>query len=109
MANGENVSVRAYDVFSHANVNSDYPTIINNADGWGDYFVKKVNFLRCGSITLGYTVPVSGKAVSNLRIYASVTNPFVLTNWNGLDPETDNDTYSYPNVRSYSFGVNISF
>lgn len=109
MANGENVSVRAYDVFSHRNVDSEYPTTINNADGWGDYFTKKVNFIRCGSITLGYTIPVKKKVISNLRVYATVTNPFVMTNWNGLDPETDNDSYSYPNIRSFNFGVNLTF
>jgi hypothetical protein len=54
---------------------------------------------------------------SNLRIYADVNNPFVFTNWTGIDPETDNfdssrnnaGAFNYPNVTSYSLGVNITF
>ncbi len=39
-----------------------------------------------------------------------VNNPFVLTNWTGLDPETDNgNSYAYPNVTSFSLGVDITF
>lgn len=38
-----------------------------------------------------------------------VNNPFVITPYDGLDPETDNSTYAYPNVRSFSFGVDVTF
>ena len=58
---------------------------------------------------IGYKVPISQKIAKNLRVYVDVNNPFVITNWTGLDPETDNGTYAYPNVTSYNFGVSISF
>jgi hypothetical protein len=74
-----------------------------------DYYVKSIYYVRCGSITLGYKVPISQKIAKNLRVYVDVNNPFVITNWTGLDPETDNGTYAYPNVTSYNFGVSISF
>lgn len=68
----------------------------------GDYYVKSIYYVRCGSITLGYKVPISQKIAKNLRVYVDVNNPFVITNWTGLDPETDNGTYAYPNVTSYN-------
>lgn len=61
------------------------------------------------NITLGYTVPTQKISwLSHLRIYVSVDNLFVLTKYNGLDPETDSFA-GYPNQRSFSFGTNISF
>ena len=69
------------------------------------YFIKKMWFIRCRNITLGYTIPTKGK-LSNLRVYADVNNPFMFTNFEGLDPETGD---YYPNVRSYNIGVEITF
>jgi TonB-linked SusC/RagA family outer membrane protein len=84
---------------------SNYATIVNNSDYW----YKKISYVRCRNITLGYTVPVPQKILNSVRVYADVNNPFVITNWNGVDPETDNDKYAYPNVTSFSLGVDISF
>ena len=76
---------------------------------WGDYNIEKADFLRMKNITLGYTVPTQIISwLSHLRIYVSVDNLFVLTKYNGLDPETDSFA-GYPNQRSFSFGTNISF
>lgn len=98
------------------------PSILNSDEGKmaGDYFIKKISFLRCRNITVGYTVPVSQKIVNSLRITATVNNPFLISNYDGLDPETDYDVRrsaetpnisnsSYPNVRTYSLGVDIKF
>ena len=76
----------------------------------GDYYHEKVSFLRCRNITLGYTVPLhKNNIVQNIRVYADVNNPFVITNWKGLDPETDQSLSSYPNVRSFSLGLEVRF
>lgn len=95
----------------------------DNPDGWRpgfaqssnsihmgstDFYLKKCWFIRCRNITLGYTVPVK-KGISKLRVYADVNNPFMLTNYKGLDMETDDSAYAIPNVRSFNFGVEISF
>mgnify|MGYP000578691240 CR=1 FL=1 len=100
MDNGINVSTYALKAFSSNNLTATDPTYVRGGNGWGDYYVKSIYYVRCGSITLGYKVPISQKIVNN---------PFVITNWTGLDPETDNGTYAYPNVTSYNFGVSISF
>ena len=109
MDNGINVSTYALKAFNSNNLSATDPTYVRGGNGWGDYYVKSIYYVRCGSITLGYKVPISQKIVNNLRVYVDVNNPFVITNWTGLDPETDNGTYAYPNVTSYNFGVSISF
>ena len=91
------------------NLNATDPSYIYSSYGYGDYYVQTVYYVRCGNITLGYTLPLKNKLLQNCRIYANVSNPFIITNWKGLDPETDNGSYPYPNITSYSFGVNIKF
>jgi TonB-linked SusC/RagA family outer membrane protein len=110
-ANVINKSEASKQVWSHDNQNTKYPSAIPStyAGYTTDYWYKKVNFIRCRNITLGYTVPVAKTVLDNLRVYVDVNNPFVLTNWNGVDPETDNGTFNYPNVTSYNIGVNITF
>lgn len=108
--NSQNLSRYVYDSFSSDNPNSTNPSILKGSYGNGDFYLKSIYFIRCGSMTLGYNVPVKKSwGISNLRVYADVNNPFVITNWTGLDPETDTGTYSYPNVTSYSLGLNITF
>ena len=72
------------------------------------------------SITLGYTLPralCNKLQIQNLRLYASVMNPFTITSYKGLDPEATLgapltqgiDWGSYPNSRDFVFGLNFSF
>lgn len=104
-----NLSRRTLDSYSNDNQNTTVPNLLQSSYGVGDYYFKKINYLRCRNITVGYTIPVAKSIANNIRISANVNNPFVITNWNGVDPETDTGNYSYPNVTSFSFGVDISF
>lgn len=108
--NSQNLSRYVYQSFSSENTTTKNPSILKGSYGNGDFYLKSLYFIRCGNITLGYTVPLKKQwKISNLRVYADVNNPFVITNWSGLDPETDTGTYSYPNVTSYSIGLNVTF
>jgi hypothetical protein len=109
--NFQNVSRGSFDSWFHDNQNTKQPSVLSStyANRSNDYWYKKISYIRCRNITLGYTVPISKKIVESLRVYADVNNPFVITNWNGVDPETDNDRYAYPNVTSFSLGIDISF
>jgi TonB-linked SusC/RagA family outer membrane protein len=106
---GQNVPVSFKDAWSSDNQTSTRPSFIESAYGTGDLFLQKISFLRIRNITLGYTVPVSKSICNRLRVYADVNNPCVWTNWKGQDPETDSNTNAYPNVTSFSIGVDISF
>ena len=85
-------------------------------------FVEDGSYLRFKNVALGYTLPKSffGKSgVRNLRLYAQAQNLFTFTNYTGFDPEvnfagTSNTTlgvdfYTFPQVRTITFGINLGF
>ncbi|WP_303027136.1 TonB-dependent receptor [uncultured Duncaniella sp.] len=91
-----------------------------NKDITASCFVEDGSFMRCTDITLGYTMPqnlINKAGMSKCRFYASVTNPFIITNYSGFDPEVDIqsgltpsfDMNRYPRSRSYVLGINLSF
>jgi TonB-linked SusC/RagA family outer membrane protein len=109
--NFQNLSRGTLNSWFYDNQNTRQPSVLPNtyANRTNDYWLKKISYIRCRNITLGYTIPISKKILNSIRMYADVNNPFVITNWNGVDPETDNDRYAYPNVTSFSLGIDISF
>lgn len=80
---------------------------------WGDFFYQDAWFIRLQNVSLSYQVPRTWLSrigfISALRLHVSANNLFVITPYDGLDPETDAYVAAYPNARTYSFGVNISF
>ncbi len=80
-----------------------------------DYFVQNASFLKCDNITLGYSFEnllksASYKGISG-RIYASCTNVFTITDYEGLDPEQPSGRESsvYPRCRTFLLGLNLNF
>ena len=79
-----------------------------------DYWVKNASFLKCDNITLGYSFNLfktgSYKGI-NGRLYATASNVFTITKYDGLDPEVYNgyDDNMYPRAFSMIFGVNLNF
>lgn len=110
---GYNMPTSVKDIWTHDNQNAKIPGYFQNKSTWGvgDYFLEKSWFVRCRNITIGYTIPVNKERglLSNVRIYADINNPFMITPYDGLDLETDNSAWAYPNVRSFSLGVDITF
>lgn len=90
---------------------ADPSFVTNNGNiPFSDYFLEDAAFLRCDNITLGYRFNKI-ENISSLRIYATVNNAFLITEYSGQDPENFNaiDTNFYPRPRTYSFGVNLDF
>lgn len=110
MYRGYNMPVSAKDVWTHENTSASRPGYFQNRStyGIGDYYMDKSWFVRCRNITLGYTIPMK-KVFANIRVYADINNPFTITPYKGLDLETDNSVWAYPNVRSFSLGLDITF
>ena len=74
-----------------------------------DFSVQKASFLRLSALTLSYTFnkkTLETLKLTNLRVYATGSNLFCLTNYNGYDPETGD---WYPPTRMYTFGINLAF
>jgi len=98
------------------NPSTQYPCSFN---GWGnsythgDWYYQKAWFVRLSNITLGWSMPkawiAKAKYISRVHLSLSASNLFCITPYKGLDPETDYYTAAYPNARTYSLGVNITF
>lgn len=84
---------------------------VNGNVAFSDYFLESAAFLRCDNITLGYRFNDILKSAATLRVYATVNNAFIITDYSGQDPENFGgiDNNFYPRPRIYSFGVNLDF
>jgi len=81
-----------------------------------DHFYKKAGYLRLKALSIGYNAPkqiIEKLKLQGLRLYFSGTN---LLTFNKLkeyqvDPESpsNNAAYYYPQLKTVSFGVNVSF
>jgi len=83
-------------------------------------YIQDGSFLKCKNITLGYRLPeniLSKIYVHSIRVYATVTNVFTITKYQGMDPEIGSwnplqngwDSGYYPQPRVYTVGANITF
>lgn len=111
-----------FDYWTPENPTNAYPRpnrLYDNIDYESALYYEKSDFLRIKTLTLGYTLPkklVNKATLSNCRLYITAQNPFVFTNFNGVDPEGATTTssgssrsYPAPSVSSWIFGVNVSF
>lgn len=77
------------------------------------FWLKKADFLRLKLLNIGYSIPekIAHKiGAQGLRVYFSGSNLFIISRFNRefFDPELE-DGFSYPIMKSYNFGVNVSF
>ena len=92
-------------------------------------FVEDASYLRLQNLTIGYTLPKTWMktiGITNLRLYFTATNLFVITGYSGLDPDVNTDMnagngsssifptpnydyQAYPKTRAYTFGLNLTF
>lgn len=93
-----------------------------------DRFLEKGDYIRMRNITLSYTFPskfLDKTPIQSLRLYAQGQNLLTFTDFWG-DPEVglssgetisfaqlvapgEATLYSYPNLKSYQFGIDVSF
>ncbi len=76
---------------------------------FSDHFIERADFFRMDHITAGYTLEDIG--VKSLRASLTVQNPFVITKYEGLDPEVFGgiDGNIYPRSRIFVFGIDVNF
>jgi iron complex outermembrane receptor protein len=81
------------------------------AQFFSDYYVDNASFLRMDNFTIGYDFGSVVKGISSLRANASVQNAFVITKYQGLDPEIAGgiDNNFYPRPRIFTLGFNVEF
>ncbi|MDR6783133.1 TonB-linked SusC/RagA family outer membrane protein [Pedobacter africanus] len=88
-----------------------------------DYFVENGSFLKLKNVQLAYYINPAKwmkQQVNQIKLYAGVTNLFILTGYDGADPENGSssgagllaggyDSGIYPSTRTINFGFNITF
>ncbi len=76
-----------------------------------DYYIENGSFMKIDYITLGYSFDGIFDGRSNLRVYSTVQNPILITNYSGLDPEIENgiDNRTYPRPLTFQLGVGLNF
>ena len=109
-----NFTDRWLDRWSETNPNGSMPALGNTMnDQFSSFWLENSSYLRLKNLEFGYTFGELPKiGVSKLRIYFAGTNLLTFTKLNNWDPEkgsgdTRND--NYPNAKSFSFGVNVTF
>ncbi|MCZ4242596.1 SusC/RagA family TonB-linked outer membrane protein [Pedobacter punctiformis] len=99
--------------------NAVYPRVLTSANNTqnlvlSDFWLFNADYFRIKNITLGYNLPdawLKKIGFKALRIYASSNNPFTIRGDKRLkdfDPETPSARSSYPQLKTYSFGLNLS-
>ena len=97
----------------------DDGTALRESPVYSSRWIQDGSFLRLDYVSLGYAF-TNLPQVNRAHVYVRGNNLFVLTGYDGFDPEvrTDNagslpaigvDYLNYPKPRTFTFGVNLSF
>lgn len=93
---------------------------VSNSASASTRYLEKGDYMKMSNITLSYRVGDIGKSIKNLNISLTGQNLFVLTGYNGFDPEVNTDGSNadipslgieylpYPPARTFLLGVNFS-
>ena len=75
---------------------------------FSDYYIRRADFVRLDNLSIGYTIPMDKV---QLRLSLTGQNLFVITEYEGLDPEISGgiDNNFYPRARTYVLGLNLQF
>jgi len=86
-------------------------TRFQNPEYFTDYYVKNASFLRLDNITIGHTFRNLNNDKMSIRLYGTAQNVFVITDYEGLDPEVSGgiDNNIYPRPRIFMMGLSIDY
>jgi TonB-linked SusC/RagA family outer membrane protein len=87
---------------------------------FSDFYVEDGSYLRIQNIQVGYSLPMGVLEKLNmdkLRVYFAVNNLYTFTKYSGYNPDVSNssplgagvDLGQYPQTRTFTTGVNLSF
>lgn len=117
-----NFEKSALDRWTGENTSNTHPRITNGGHNYqvSDFFLEDGDFLKLQNLSIGYTLAGSlseQMGMSTFRVYASGTNLFTLTGYDGYTPEVASgsviangiDDAFYPFARTINVGVNATF
>ena len=83
-----------------------------------DRYVEDGSYFRLKTINLAYNFGSVCKGITDIQLYATVTNVFTITNYSWFDPDVSSfgtdasrrgvDIFAYPNCRTYSIGFKLT-
>lgn len=87
---------------------------------FSSFYVEDGSYLRIQNVQLGYSIPEKflGKmGLDRFRVYVAVNNLYTFTKYKGYNPDVSNssplsagvDLGQYPNTRTFTTGINVSF
>ncbi len=121
---GGNMTAEVWDRWSQTNPDRSalYPRMgTSTFPSPSDQYVEDASYLRIKQLTLGYDLDMNRldrRFIKSARVYLRAVNLFTLTNYSWYDPEVNTfgnsglnlgiERNSYPQVRTFSLGLNIS-
>ncbi len=111
------------DYYRPGNENSDIPAFSKTYQPYtqSSRFIENGAYVRLKNISLSYNLPSALLSdVATIRVFVSATNLWTITKYTGPDPESSSvgsgtdtaigiDYGSYPNAKTYTAGLNITF
>jgi hypothetical protein len=101
--------------WTSANPNATYPRLSTGKQNYtsSSYWIQSGAYVRLKSVQLGYTFPTAWTQKAGLtrcRLYVSGQNLLTFSSLEkDIDPEAPNDDRYYPQVKTYTFGLNVEF
>lgn len=80
-----------------------------------DFWLRNGNYLRLKNLQLAYSIPKSVMdrlKMTKITVYANAENLVTFTKYKDADPESlvnRNDLYTYPMMKTFTAGVNVTF
>ncbi len=117
--NLEGLNKDAFNFYTPDNQDTDIPTPVVNPYGGSNNskYLEDGDFVRLKTINLNYQLPIQSSWLKVANVYVNIDNALLWTKYEGLDPETarpigtksgsENDVY--PNSRTYSLGLRMTF
>ena len=115
------------DAWSEDNKNAKHPRNVRNDPNKNaresDYLIQDGSFFKLKNVQVAYYLNPKRWAkvqLSLIKLYASVSNLFTITSYDGVDPEISTslsgglmaggyDYGAYPSTRTFNLGINITF
>lgn len=105
------------DYWTEDNRDAAYPRLAfneTNNSQISTFWLKDASYLRLKNLQIGYTIPINITkkwGVNHLRLFANGTNLFTIDNfWDGYNVEAPTGMVNfYPQVKVYSFGLELKF
>lgn len=116
--NPSNTTAMVQDAWSAENTDGTIPGVADNPYAGdnptqtNDFYLQKAGFVRVKNVSLSYSIPTSlfggSQVVQNARVFASVEDLGVFSDYSGFDPEYT-EPNPYPKSRSTTIGLDVTF